>query len=118
MGVALDFQVLAELLLTDGPAVAQEALDLAEDEGVALDSGGVVGFAVPDLGPDTFGLDRRGEAAEALAELVDQVCEALMDGGARRAAPAGADAFSRRAGRLFSNGDPNYNATTPMVVVC
>jgi len=56
VGVPLDFQLLAELLVADRPAFPKEDLDLLADQGVALYRRGVVGLLVPDVRPDALGL--------------------------------------------------------------
>ena len=57
--VAGDFQVVPKLLRPDRPAGIEEDLDLPQDQGVALDGGGIMGFQMPDVVPDPGRL-RRG----------------------------------------------------------
>ena len=78
-GVAGHLHVLLELLVPDGPPLGQECLDLGDDEGVALEGGGVMGFLIPDRGPDALGLGRRWQAPHALSEIGNGVLEALVD---------------------------------------
>jgi hypothetical protein len=56
VGIALDFQVLTELLVPDGLAVSQKCLDLSQDKRVAFEGCGVVGFVKPDVLPNPVGL--------------------------------------------------------------
>ena len=51
VGVTAHLHVLAQFLAADGPAFFEEPLDLLQDQGVALDGGGVVRFLVPDAAP-------------------------------------------------------------------
>ena len=71
IGVPLDLEVLAQLLVADGAALGKELLDLLEDEGVALDGGRVVGFLEPDPAPDVRSLLGIRQAAHALPQLGD-----------------------------------------------
>ena len=57
--VAGDFQVVPKLFRADRPAGVQQHLDFPQDEGVALDGGGIMGFEMPDVVPDP-GRFRRG----------------------------------------------------------
>jgi hypothetical protein len=57
--VAGDFQVVPKLLGADRPAGIEEDLDFPQDQGVALDGGGIMGFEMPDVVPDPGRL-RRG----------------------------------------------------------
>jgi hypothetical protein len=51
VGVAADLEVVLELLAPDRPVLARELLNLAQDEGVALDRGRVVRLVDPDALP-------------------------------------------------------------------
>src|SRR5437868_5572292 len=68
--VSLNLEILAQLLFTDGPALLEQRLDFLENERVALDSGRVVGFLVPDPLPDLLGFFRTGKPAD-LGKVVD-----------------------------------------------
>lgn len=52
---------------------------------VPLKGGGVMGFLVPEIGPDSVGFSRRGQAAEAFVEVTDRLGEPFVDRRARRA---------------------------------
>ncbi len=78
--VALNLQVVLELLVPDCPALIEENLDLLPDQGVAFQGGGVVGLVVPDLSPDPLGFFGAGESTQAGAELLDREGELLVDG--------------------------------------
>jgi hypothetical protein len=56
VGVPPDLHVLAQLFGPDRAALVQQFAYLLEDERVALERGGVVGFLVPQVAPDVFGL--------------------------------------------------------------
>ncbi len=86
IGVALNLHVVAQLLLPDHAALAEQELDLALDKRVALDRGRVVGLLVPDGGPDIFGFGRQRQTAQPRAQLADLELEALMKRFAGRAA--------------------------------
>src|SRR5439155_1760651 len=70
LGVSLDFEILGELLAADRPPLAEEALDLFEDQGVALDRRRVVSLLIPDALPDRLGLGGKWQPADAV-EIVD-----------------------------------------------
>ncbi len=55
--VPLDLEVLGELLVSDRLSLAEEPLDLLEDERVAFDRRGVVRLRVPDALPDRICLE-------------------------------------------------------------
>lgn len=84
-GVAGHFHILLQLLVPNSAPLGQECLDLRHDERVALQGGGMVGFLMPDRGPDALGLDWRRQAAHALSEVGDCLLEALVDELAGRA---------------------------------
>src|ERR1019366_4523959 len=69
VGITADLHVLRELLVPDGAPLRQESLDLLEHQGVALYGGGVMGFFVPDGGPDALGFNGIRKPAEALPDL-------------------------------------------------
>lgn len=71
LGVALHVEVLGELLVADGPALPQQFLDLAEDQGVALDHGRVVRLVDPDVVPDGTSLCGARQSAEPIMEFRD-----------------------------------------------
>ena len=85
-GVAADLEVLAQLLVADRSTLGEEELDLLEDERVALDRGRVMRLLEPDAAPDAFGLERRRQPAETLAQLADLDPQPLVDRRARRSA--------------------------------
>ena len=51
-GIALNVEVLAELLVPDGPTLGEEGSDLLQHEGVAFDGRAVVSLLEPDVTPD------------------------------------------------------------------
>src|SRR6266540_797300 len=67
--VALDFEVLSELLAANRLSFAEEPLDLPKDERVALDRRRVVCLLIPDALPDRVRLDWKGQPADA-AEVI------------------------------------------------
>ena len=67
----LDFHVLPQRLRAHGTTLVQENFDLAQDKGVALESGRVVRLKVPDVGPDVLCLFRRRQPAKSVVELAD-----------------------------------------------
>lgn len=92
IGVAAHLQVLGQLLLPDRPSLDEEDLDLAQNQGVALDGGRVVRLLVPDVAPDVLGFDRRRQSAEACAQFIRSLGQLPVD---RVAAPS-ASRFARR----------------------
>jgi hypothetical protein len=52
VGVALDLQVLGEPVVADRSTLEQQVLDLAQDQCVPVDRGGVVCLVHPQLVPD------------------------------------------------------------------
>ena len=87
--------------------------DLSQYKGVALQRRRVVGFEMPDVGPDRLGLLRRGESSEPAPELGDRVVEALVDG-----APAGSSSGHRAhlptpGSEVISRPNPESNLSTP-----
>lgn len=66
LGVSLDLQILRQLLVAYCPSFFQEEFELPEDEGVALDGGGVMGLLGPDVPPDVLSFDRGGWAAKTI----------------------------------------------------
>jgi hypothetical protein len=78
--VTLDLEIVLELLVANRPALVEEDLDLSADQRVAFQGGGVMGFVVPDLGPDALGFLGAGEAPETRAEFFDRNGESLVDG--------------------------------------
>jgi hypothetical protein len=69
--VAADLEILAQLLVADRAALGEQQLDLLEHERVAFDRCRVMRFLEPDASPDAFGLKRRGQPTESLAQLAD-----------------------------------------------
>src|SRR5947208_15299329 len=102
LGIALDLQVLGELLVADGPPLLEEELDLAEDEGVPLDGGGVVGLLVPDVAPDVLGLDRGRQPTEAAAEFLHAFLELAVDGLTASPPPSGPSGHGNRVAEFAS----------------
>jgi hypothetical protein len=80
VGVALDLEVVLELLVPDGPTLVEENLHLLPDQRVALQGGGVVGLVVPDLSPDALGFLGAGESTQTCSKLFDREVEFLVDG--------------------------------------
>src|SRR5437879_10533843 len=78
--VSLDLEIVLELLVADRPALVEESFDLWGHQRIAFQGGGVVGFVVPDLGPDALGFLRAREPTEARAELFDRKGESVVDG--------------------------------------
>jgi hypothetical protein len=89
LGVALHFEILRQLLLTDDPAFGQEHFNLAQDEGVAFDRRRVVRLFEPDVPPDAFGLRRTGQTSELGTQLLDGIVETDVDLRSRRTAGCG-----------------------------
>src|SRR6266542_452979 len=83
--VALDFEVLSELLASNRLPFAEESLDLLENERVALDRRRVMSLLVPDALPDRVRLDRKWQPADA-AEVIDRPVESAQNLLAARAA--------------------------------
>ena len=81
------------LLAADRPPFVEEPFDLFQDEGIALDGGGVVRFLVPDAAPDVGGLVRARQAAQALPELLDLDVELAVKVYAPRSAAAWGKVF-------------------------
>jgi hypothetical protein len=71
VGVPPDLHVLAQLLGSDRAALVQQLEHLVEEERVALQRSGVVGFLVPEVVPHVFGLGGAREAAGAGVEILD-----------------------------------------------
>src|SRR5947209_4469911 len=78
IGIPLDLEVLAQLLIAYGAAFPKQDLDLLADEGVSFDCGRVMGLLVPDVGPDTLGLFGRWQTTETGAQLGHLLVEARM----------------------------------------
>lgn len=79
VSVCLDLHVLAQFLGPDRAALVQQFPHLVEDERVAFQRGGVVGFLVPQVVLDVFGLSGAREAAEAGVEFLDGLVEPGVD---------------------------------------
>jgi hypothetical protein len=62
--VALDLEVLGKFLAPDRLPLAEQPLDLLEDERVALDGRRVMRFLVPDAFPDRLGLEGKRQPAD------------------------------------------------------
>src|SRR5439155_18546492 len=86
--VALDFEVLSELLAADSLPFAEESLDLLENESVALDRRRVMSLLVPDPLPDRVRLDRERQPADA-AEIIDRPVKTTQNLLAARAPTTG-----------------------------
>jgi len=71
VGVPLNLEVVGELLVTYGTALAEKDFYLPESESVALDRRGVVDLLEPDVSPDVLSLVRRGQPTETRAKLLD-----------------------------------------------
>src|SRR5216684_5120478 len=82
--VAPDFHVVAQVFLPDHAPLAEQNLDLAQHERVALERGGVVRLLVPDRSPDVLGLGRQRQTAQTSSELTYFEFKALVDRSARR----------------------------------
>ncbi|MEU4802017.1 hypothetical protein [Actinosynnema sp. NPDC023587] len=78
VAVAAHLHVVPERLRADRAAFVQEAFYFLQDKGVAFERGAVVGFLVPDVGPDVLGFCRSGQAAEAFAKLGDGFVQPLV----------------------------------------
>ena len=90
VGITAHFQVFGEFIVPDRPSLRQERLNLFEHQGVALNGSRVMGFFVPDGGPDALGFDGVRKSSEALPHLSDGRFEALVDlfpAGTRHEAP-------------------------------
>src|SRR5690606_29982382 len=86
VAVALDLEVLAQLLVADRAALGEELFDLLEDQRVALDCGGVVRLLEPDAAPESLGMGRRWQAAKLVAKLDDLGVQPLVERLASRTA--------------------------------
>jgi hypothetical protein len=89
LGVALHFEVLRQLLLTDDPAFGQKHFNLPQDEGVAFDCRRIVRLLEPDVPPDAFRLRRTGQTSELGTQLLDGIVETDVDLRSRRTAGCG-----------------------------
>src|SRR5207248_8856175 len=87
LGVTLNLEILAQLFITDGPALVQKRLDFLEDERVPLDGGRVVRLLVPDPFPDLRGLFGTGQATH-LRKIFDGPVEPVEDRQPARPAPS------------------------------
>jgi hypothetical protein len=83
--VALDFEVLSELLVADRLSFAEEPLDLSKDERVALDRRRVMCLLVPDALPDRVRLDRKRQPPDG-AEVIYRPVKSAQNLLAARAA--------------------------------
>jgi hypothetical protein len=63
VSIALDLQILAQVLVPDSAAFLQQGLDLPEYERVALHGGRMMGLFVPDTLPNALGLNGQRQAA-------------------------------------------------------
>ena len=84
--IPLDLVVLPQRLRAHGPALNQEHLDLAQDQRVTFQRGGVMRLLMPDVGPDRLGLLRAGRAPETLIQLSQGMAEPFVDTGPTRSA--------------------------------
>jgi len=79
--IPLDLVVLPQRLRAHGPALNQEHLDLAQDQRVTFQRGGVMRLLMPDVGPDRLGLLRAGKPPETVIQLSQGMAEPFVDTG-------------------------------------